>query len=153
MTALTQDAKLWEIDSPGKFAKLSFPVLTNQTVYGNSIAYTNSSGQLTDPGVGPTTGKVWGLVERQVVTTGIATCAVSADINQGIFGVPYCSTDGFAQADVGSACYLWDNITVTKTAGSLVKAGKVVAVAGIGQGVGLPAGYVAVAFGLVGGAF
>jgi hypothetical protein len=76
---------------------------------------------------------------------------VTQDVRQGIFAVPFCSSDGFAESDIGAAAYVWDNITVTKTAGSLISAGKVVAIAGIGQGVGLPNGYVAVAFGLVGG--
>ena len=159
--ALTADAKLYSIDTPELFPKLNFPMCGNALVYGNSIAYTDSNGRIVDPGVAPTTGKVWGLIQRQTSTqalsnpfgstTALANCALTAEVNQGIFGVPYCSTDGFAEADVGAAAYLYDNITVTKTAGSLIKAGKVVAVAGIGQGVGLPAGYVAVAFGLVGG--
>jgi predicted RecA/RadA family phage recombinase len=151
MTALTADAKLWEIGVPNTYPKLSFPVAINQTIYGNSIAWVNSSGQLANPSA-PTNGVVRGLVDRGIVTTTPA-CAFSMDVNQGIFAVPYCSNDGFSQADVGTGAlaYLYDNITVTKTAGSLIAAGKVVAVSGIGQGVGLPAGYVAVAFGLVGG--
>ena len=150
MTALTQDAKLYLVGPLGP--KLNFPVAASQTLYGNSIAVTNASGNLVDPGVGGTTGKCWGLIERQTVN-GTTACAVTADVNQGVFAVPFCSTDGFAEADVGAIAYVWDNITVTKTAGSLIKAGKVVAVAGIGQGVGLPNGYVAVAFGLQGAAF
>jgi|SRR6516162_361287 hypothetical protein len=147
MTALTKDAKLYLIGPLG--AKLNFPVAASTTLYGNSIAFTQS-GALVNPAA-PTTGKCWGLVERFTDNSAGAACAVTADVNQGIFAVPFCSNDGFAEADIGASAYVYDNITVTKTAGSLVAAGKVVAIAGIGQGVGLPNGYVAVAFGLVGG--
>lgn len=146
MTALTKDAKLYQVGPLGP--KLNFPVGASATLYGNSIAVTQS-GQLINPAA-PTTGKCWGLVERFTDNSAGAACAVTADVNQGVFAVPFCSTDGFAEADIGAAAYVWDNITVTKTAGSLIKAGVVVAVAGIGQGVGLPNGYVAVAFGLQG---
>jgi hypothetical protein len=151
MTALTADAKLWEINTPEEYAKLNFPMCAGTKVYGNSIAVTDTNGNLINPAQ-PTSGSCWGLIDKQVDNTAGGNCALTADVNQGIFAVPYCSNDGFAQADVGAraTAYVFDNITVTKTAGSLIKAGKVVAVAGIGQGVGLPAGYVAVAFGLAG---
>ncbi len=151
--ALTQDLKRFEIDSPGKFARLNFPVGASAKVWGNEIAFTDSNGRLIDPAAGATSGKCWGIIDRQVDNSAGAACAVTAEVLEGIFAFPYCSTDGFAEADVGAAAWVWDGATVTKTQGSLIKAGKVVAVAGIGQGVGLPAGYVAVAFGLVGGAF
>lgn len=149
MTALTADAKLYQIGVPPNHEKLNFPVKASQTLYGNSLAVTDTNGQLLNPSA-PASGKCWGLIDRQVVSAASPACSSTGEVNQGIFAVPYCSTDGFAQADIGVDAYVWDNITVTKTAGSLIKAGKVVAVAGIGQGVGLPAGYVAVAFGLVG---
>ena len=148
MTALTADAKLYEVGVPANHEKLSFPVGASQTLYGNSIAVTDTNGRLINPSA-PTSGKCWGLVDRGITSSSTA-CSVSMDVNQGIYAVPYCSTDGFAQSDIGAKAYVWDNITVTKTAGSLITAGTVVAVSGIGQGVGLPAGYVAVAFGLVG---
>ncbi len=148
MTALTKDAKLYQVGPAGIPPKLNFPVAASTIVYGNSIAFTQS-GALINPAA-PTSGKCWGLIERQVDNSAGAACALNAEVNTGVFAVPFCTSDGFAEADIGAAAYVWDNITVTKTAGSLIKAGVVVAVAGIGQGVGLPNGYVAVAFGLQG---
>jgi hypothetical protein len=150
MTALTADTKLYQWGTPDQREKLSFPVAASTTVYGNSIAVTNSSGQLINTGQDQTC-KAWGLIDRQVVN--VTACALDAEVNQGIFWVPQCAAGDLAEADIGATVYVWDNITVGKGSAGSTKcsAGKLVAVNGVGSLQGAPAGYVAVAFGLVGG--
>lgn len=153
MTAPTQDLKLYQWGVPPNHEKLSFPVAVGTvqsptTLYGNSIAFTNSAGQLVPTGFA-NTGKVWGLIDKQTINTSSA-CSITADVNQGIFWVPFCSADGFVESDIGATAYAYDAASVCKTAGSLPKAGTVVAVSTIGSLQGAPSGYVAVAFGLVG---
>lgn len=151
MTDPTRDLKYWQWGVPPNHEKLSFPVAAATTLYGNSIAFTNSVGQLQGTTFA-NTGKVWGLIDRQVDNSHGLACAVVADVNQGIFWVPFCAADGFVESDIGAIAYAYDAASVCKTAGSLPPAGKVVAIAGIGSQQGMPNGYVAVAFGLLGDA-
>lgn len=151
MTALTADTKLYQWGTPDNREKLSFPVAASVKVYGNSIAVTNSSGQLINTGQDNTC-KCWGLIDRQVDNSSGAACALDAEVNQGIFWVPQCAAGDLAESDIGATVYVWDNITVGKGgSGAKCSAGKLVAVNGVGSLQGAPAGFVAVAFGLVGG--
>ena len=153
MTALTKDAKLYQYGVLDQYGgKLSFPVAASTIVYGNSIAVTNSSGQLINTGQDNTC-KCWGLVDRQVDNSSGAACALSAEVNQGIFWVPVCSADSIAESDIGATMYVQDNITVGKGgSGAKTTAGKLVAIGGMSSNLqGTPNGYVAIAFGLTGG--
>lgn len=154
MTALTKDAKLYAYGTPGQAGpQLSFPVAASTKVYGNSIAVTNSSGQLVNTGQ-DNNSKCWGLIDRQVDNSAGAACALSALVNQGIFWVPVCSADNIAESDIGVTMYVQDNITVGKGgSGAKTTAGKLVAIGGMPSNLqGTPQGYVAVAFGLEGNA-
>ena len=153
MTALTKDAKRYQWGTPDEAgATLSFPVAA-QKIYGNSIAVTNSSGQLINTGQDNTC-KCWGLIPKQIDNSAGAACAVTSDIDQGIFWVPQCAAGDFAESDIGATAYVWDNITVGKgnAGGTKCTAGKLVGVNGNGSLQGAPAGYVAIAFGLYGSA-
>ncbi len=159
--ATTTDLKLYQIGTPELYPTLNFPMCGGITVYGNTIACTDTNGRAINPAQ-PSGGKCWGVYARQTSTaantnpfgsaTALANCALTVDVLQGIFAFPFCTSDSVTEATIGSTVYVYDNATVTITNNSTTTAGKCVAIAGIGQGVGLPNGYMAVAFGLEGNA-
>lgn len=160
--ATTQDLKLYQIGTPELYPTLNFPMCGGITVYGNTIAVTDTNGRIVNPAQPATSNKCWGVIARQTSTaantnpfgssTALANCALTVDVLQGIFAFPFCTSDTVSEATIGATIYVYDNATVTNTNNSTATAGKCVAIAGIGQGVGLPNGYMAVAFGLEGNA-
>ena len=165
MTWATQDLKRWQDGTPELYNKLVFPVEANTKVWGNSIAITDTSGNLIGTNTTAnlsTSCTCWGVVSRQVDNTtatgstqpgggsGVA-CSVYADVDQGMFWFPCCTgADAVTNANIGQKMFAADNASVAGTNGSSSRppVGTLMAIAGSTQlASGIPAGYVLIAIG------
>lgn len=160
--AVTQDVPFYRYGTPDGHQLQALPEKASASIYAGTIAVTQA-GYAKDAGSSPaSTDIVWGIYNGQYdsqphlaapmaggTTDGLHTVGVA----QGSFLLNVASgPDAITQANVGSACYVYDNVTValTNSTGSRAVAGTIMAVGATlsSQTNGAYAGKVAVRLGV-----
>ncbi len=140
--AVTTDVPIYRYGSPTGNQPLGLPEAASANIYAGTIAVTNSSGFAKDAGSSAaSTDVVWGLYNGQYDSQEHVAAPMAGGTTNGlhIVGVDTgtfllnnaTGPDAIAQSNVGSVCYIYDNVTValTNSTGSRAVAGTVFAVA------------------------
>ncbi len=147
--AVTNDVPIYRYGSPdGNPNPIALPQKASSSIYAGTIAVTQS-GMAKDAGSSPASTDIcWGIYNGQYdsqphfaapMAGGTADGLHQVGIAQGSYLLASATgPDAIAAANVGSACYIFDNVTValTNSTGSRAVAGTVVAVYGASGTVG-----------------
>jgi hypothetical protein len=108
-----------DFNTPSRNARdFEFPAASGKKFYAGAIACLSATGFAT-PGAAATTLKTVGRVKEYVDNSSGGDAAVNVKIERGCFRYGNsASTDAITLAEVGSQCYVVDDITVAKTNGS-----------------------------------
>ncbi len=146
--AATTDVPIYRFGTPDGHQPIALPEKASASIYSGTIAVTQS-GMAKDAGSSPaSTDLVWGLYNGQYdsqphftspMAGGTADGLHQVGVDMGTFLLASATgPDAIAAANVGSACYVYDNVTValTNSTGSRAVAGTIMAVYGTSGAVG-----------------
>jgi hypothetical protein len=119
---LTQDIPCYRASDPGNaHQNANQPLAAGVTVYGGSVATTNSSGFLVLPSVPSSNLTVWGIISRYATNPGTNTGTVSGVTAEILTGTFFLSSgtagDLLSQGTNGTSVYLINEFTVGATSG------------------------------------
>lgn len=126
MTALSAARATSQVSGVGPLPEdISYPVKGSTTIYAGGIVCLDATGYAV-PGSASTTLVAVGVAQKTVVNAG-SDGAVSVPVREGTFVLENAtSTDACTQAEAGTAIYVLDDQTVTKTSTGHSKVGRMV---------------------------
>ncbi len=147
--AVTNDVPIYRYGTPDGHQPQSLPEKASASIYAGTIAVTQS-GYAKDAGSSPASTDIcWGLYDGTYDSQPHFTSPMAGGTTDGLHQVGVVQgtfllasatgPDAIAAANIGSACYIYDNVTValTNSTGSRAVAGTVMAVYGTSGSVGV----------------
>ena len=126
--SVTKDQKIIQYGTPDGHQPIAQPMKANASIYGGTIALTDSTGYAKSAVTPASTDTCWGVYNglkngtptvSSPIVAGTANGDTIIGIDTGSFYLANGTAgDALAQADIGATVYVVDEVTVGKTSGS-----------------------------------